>query len=91
MWGSTLGDQTSWFRYEFELPVLAGLVGQGLIIADDEFTLFVNGRRLESAILTENQRPNEQPLPIFLDFSQVLVRGTNVPQSCASRQQPGAA
>jgi hypothetical protein len=41
--------------------------------------------------LTENQRPNEQPLPIFLDFSQVLVRGTNVPQSCASRQQPGAA
>lgn len=78
------GPNEAWFRYTFNLaltPSSFPLVAQALIIADDEFELFINGVLYsfgQSTALDNNLRPNGQPNPLFVDFGSMLVNGTNV-------------
>lgn len=78
------GPLSAWFRYSFNLnlaPDSLPLIGQALIIADDNFEFFVNGQRYEFGVPTElalNQRSNGQPRPLLADFTSMLVNGTNV-------------
>lgn len=78
------GPNEAWFRYTFELALTPGalpLAAQALIIADDEFELFINGQLYDfgrSTALDDNMRSNGQPLPLLVDFASLLRNGTNV-------------
>lgn len=78
------GPTQAWFRYTFNLaltPDALPLLAQALVIADDEFELFVNGMLYDfgrSTALDNNLRGNGQPLPLLADFSSMLRNGTNV-------------
>ncbi len=78
------GPNQAWFRYTFDLtrtPDALPLFAQALIIADDEFELFINGQRYDfgrSTALDQNMRPNGQPNPLLIDFATMLRDGTNV-------------
>jgi hypothetical protein len=57
------------------------VLAQALVIADDEFELFVNGRKYDfgrSTALDNNMRTNGQPNPLLADFTSMLRNGTNV-------------
>lgn len=78
------GVNQAWFRYTFDLaltPSSRPLIAQAFVIADDEFELFINGKKYDfggSTALAKHQRPNKQPLPLFADFGSFLQNGTNV-------------
>lgn len=79
------GPNEAWFRYTFDLeltPSALPLFAQALIIADDEFELFINGQRYNfgrSTALDDNMRPNGQPRPLLVDITASMLRnGTNV-------------
>lgn len=78
------GPNEAWFRYTFNLdltPSSLPLLGQALVIADDDFELFINGTKYnfgKSTALGDNTRPNGQPRPLFADFGNLLQNGTNV-------------
>jgi hypothetical protein len=78
------GPDEAWFRYTFDLaltPDALPVLGQALVIADDEFEMFVNGIRYDfgrSTALSDNKRANGQPNPLLADFTSLLRNGTNV-------------
>jgi hypothetical protein len=78
------GPVEAWFRYTFNLaltPDALPVLAQALVIADDEFELFVNGRKYDfgrSTALDNNMRTNGQPNPLLADFTSMLRNGTNV-------------
>lgn len=78
------GPTEAWFRYTLDLTITPSslpLLAQALIIADDEFELFINGQLYDfggSTALDDNLRSNGQPLPLLADFSSMLRNGTNV-------------
>lgn len=78
------GPTQAWFRYTFNLaltPDALPLIAQALVIADDEFELFVNGMLYDfgrSSALDDNMRGNGQPLPLLADFTGMLRNGSNV-------------
>lgn len=78
------GPNEAWFRYSFDLaltPDALPLIAQALIIADDDFELYVNGVLYSFAgptALDANKRPNGQPLPLLVDFGHLLQNGANV-------------
>ena len=78
------GPNEVWFRYTFNLaltPDALPVLAQALVIADDEFELFVNGTKYDfghSTALVDNMRSNGQPNPLLADFTSLLRNGTNV-------------
>lgn len=80
----TDGPNQAWFRYSFNLaltPSSLPLLAQALLIADDEFELYINGHLYNfggSTALDNNKRPNGQPRPLFADFTSLLQNGINV-------------
>lgn len=78
------GPNEAWFRYTFNLaltPDALPVLAQALVIADDEFELFVNGTKYDfghSTALADNMRSNGQPNPLLADFTSLLRNGTNV-------------
>lgn len=81
---ATSGPDNAWFRYTFMLelsPSQLPIIAQALIIADDDFELFVNGRRypfVGPTVLSANRRANNQPRPLLADFTNMLRNGKNV-------------
>lgn len=78
------GPNEAWFRYTFDLQLSSSslpLLAQALIIADDEFEFFVNGKKYDfgqSTALSDHLRSNGQPDPLLADFSALLRNGKNV-------------
>jgi len=80
----TSGPNEAWFRYTFNLaitPDALPLLGQALVIADDDFEFFVNGIKYNfgrSTLLADNRRSNGHPMPLLADFTSLLRNGDNV-------------
>lgn len=78
------GPTQAWFRFSFNLnlePDSLPILGQAILIADDDFEFFVNGQKYDFGVPTDldhNFRTNGQPRPLLADFTSLLVNGQNV-------------
>lgn len=73
------GPVEAWFRYNFTLAIAPDslpLLGQALLLADDDFELYVNGQLVPFFGPTSLAARGENP--VFADFSSMLANGDNV-------------
>lgn len=89
-WNGFNGPNEAFFRHEFDLDLGSiglPILGQALVIADDVMDMWVNGidvitpeRGYPLGVITldDNEGPDGQPNPVFVDFTSFLRNGANV-------------